>query len=307
MNRSPSLSILVPVYNFGVEAMVRGLSDQCTALGLDFEVRVYDDGSDARWKAANQAVRGIPGVVYKELERNIGRSRIRNLLAIEAGKTLLLFLDCDSGIPDGMFIANYLAHAGTPVVVGGTTYAAHRPARAYRLHWKVGKAREQRSAARRSRHPYRSITLNNILIARDAFLAVMLDESIRTYGHEDTKFGQQLKEKGIAIRHIENPVAHNGLNTNADFLGKTREAQRNLHRLYASGGHGGQTGVVRMFRTMERYGRKVPCTLAYGLFRPIIEGTLEAGTAPLFFFDLYKVFHFIRNGRESGQPVQGKS
>lgn len=307
MNRFPSLSILVPVYNFGVEAMVRGLSDQCTALGLDFEVRVYDDGSDARWKAANQAVRGIPGVVYKELERNIGRSRIRNLLAIEAGKTLLLFLDCDSGIPDGMFIANYLAHAGTPVVVGGTTYAAHRPARAYRLHWKVGKAREQRSAARRSRHPYRSITLNNILIARDAFLAVMLDESIRTYGHEDTKFGQQLKEKGIAIRHIENPVAHNGLNTNADFLGKTREAQRNLHRLYASGGHGGQTGVVRMFRTMERYGMKVPFTLAYGLFRPIIEGTLEAGTAPLFFFDLYKVFHFIRNGRESGQPVQGKS
>jgi len=307
MNRFPSLSILVPVYNFGVEAMVRGLSGQCTALGLDFEVRVYDDGSDARWKAANQAVRGIPGVVYKELERNIGRSRIRNLLAIEAGKTLLLFLDCDSGIPDGMFIANYLAHAGTPVVVGGTTYAAHRPARAYRLHWKVGKAREQRSAARRSRHPYRSITLNNILIARDAFLAVMLDESIRTYGHEDTKFGQQLKEKGIAIRHIENPVAHNGLNTNADFLGKTREAQRNLHRLYASGGHGGQTGVVRMFRTMERYGLKVPFTLAYGLFRPIIEGALEAGTAPLFFFDLYKVFHFIRNGRESGQPVQGKS
>lgn len=298
MSTPPSLSILVPVYNFGVEALVGMLARQCVALGLDFEIRVYDDGSAEVWRTANSAVQGFPGVVYRELDHNLGRSRIRNRMAHDATKAVLLFLDCDSGIPDDRFIRNYLAHAAAPVVVGGTVYAPAPPQDPQqRLHWKVGKAREERTAAQRSGSPYRSITLNNILVAKDAYLRVQLDESIRTYGHEDTKFGQQLKELGIPIRHIDNPVAHHGLSTNAEFLAKTREAQRNLHRLYTSGCYGTGTGVVRTYQRLGRLGLKPVFTAGYRALEPVIERTLLAGTAPLFFFDLYKLHHFIRNER----------
>lgn len=296
MHPAPSLSILIPAYNFGVETLVGTLSRQCTEVGLDYEIRVYDDGSTPACKAGNRAVSAIPGVVYHELEQNLGRSRIRNLMAREATKEVLLFLDCDSGIPGGDFIATYLAHAATPVVVGGTVYARQAPADPQlRLHWKVGKAREERSALQRTASPYRSITLNNILVARAAFLRVMLDESIRTYGHEDTKFGQQLKEQGIAIRHIDNPVAHHGLSSNAEFLAKAREAQRNLYRLYSTGCYGTGTGVVRTFQRLGRLGMLPVFTSAYRLAQPRLERSLLAGTAPLFFFDLYKLYHFIRN------------
>lgn len=297
MNAAPSLSILIPVYNHGVEDLVVELVRQCSALPLDFEVRVYDDGSTEEWKAASRRVQHLPGVVYQELGQNIGRSRIRNLLAREAGKQRLLFLDCDSGIPSGDFIATYLAHASAPVVVGGTVYAAQPPADArFQLHWKVGKAREERSAQQRTASPYRSITLNNILIAKEVFLSVQLDESIRTYGHEDTKFGQQLRERKIAIVHINDPVVHNGLGTNTEFMAKTREAQRNLRRLYSAGGYGMGTGVVRAYRRLERWRLLSAFGMGYGLVRPLVEYALEHGFAPLVFFDLYKLHHFIRSG-----------
>ncbi|MCC6840835.1 MAG: glycosyltransferase [Flavobacteriales bacterium] len=296
MSTPASLSILIPVYNFGVEGLVETLAAQCRALALVFEIRAYDDGSDPAFKAANAGLRDVEGVVYRELDRNIGRSRIRNLLAREAAYETLLFLDCDGAIPSADFIGNYLAHADSPVVVGGTIYAPEQPAEPrYRLHWKVGKAREERKAAQRATGPYRSITLNNILVHKGAFLRVPLDETIRSYGHEDTKFGQQLKEEGIAILHIDNPVAHQGLSTNLEFLGKTKEAQRNLHRLYASGCYGTQTGVVRTFRQLQRLGLTPVFTGGYRLVQPVIERALTAGTAPLFYFDLYKLYHFIRN------------
>lgn len=296
MSAPPSLSILVPVYNYGVEPLVRALSAQCVALSLDHEIRVYDDGSAPLWASANQGVQELPGVTYQVLGQNIGRSRIRNLMAKEARKDLLLFLDCDSGIPTADFIAAYMAQADAAVVVGGTLYAPGPPVDAqHRLHWKVGKAREERKASQRATSPYRSITLNNILVAKAAFLHVLLDESIRTYGHEDTKFGQQLKEQGITIRHIDNPVVHNGLSTNTEFLAKTREAQRNLYRLYATGCYGTGTGVVRTYRQLARLGMTSVFTAGYRLMQPLVERMLLAGTAPLFFFDVYKLYHFIRN------------
>lgn len=300
MSAATSLSILIPVYNHGVEDLVGELVRQCAVLPLDFEVRVYDDGSTEEWKASSRRLQHLPGVVYKELGQNIGRSRIRNLLAREAGKQLLLFLDCDSGIPSKQFVASYLAQVGAPVVVGGTVYPAAKPNDPqHHLHWKVGRAREQRTASQRMRAPYRSTTLNNILVRKDIFLGVMLDESIRTYGHEDTKFGQQLKELGIPILHINNPVEHNGLGTNAEFLARTRDAQCNLYRLYSTSGYGTGTGVVKAYERLKRTGLKGLFTGGYRLMQGTIERSLAAGTAPLFYFDLYKLYHFIGNERTS--------
>ena len=39
------LSILIPTYNYDVEALVTELHAQSTACGVDFEILCYDDGS----------------------------------------------------------------------------------------------------------------------------------------------------------------------------------------------------------------------------------------------------------------------
>src|SRR6478735_559582 len=299
MSNPLSLSILIPVYNYDVGPLVRALSEQCSRKAVSFEIRIYDDASDLDKKKVNKKYATLPGVVYKELEQNIGRSRIRNLLAREAAYEELLFLDCDCKIPSKNFIEIYLLNNTSDVVIGGTIYAPDKPKeKIYSLHWKAGKFREERSANERVDHPYHRVTLNNIMILRDTFMHVMLDESIVSYGHEDTKFGQQLEEKRIPIRHIDNPVIHKGLNTNIEYLEKTKEAQDNLYRLYSKQGYGAETGVVKAYKRLEKFKLKRGFILFYRLIQPIIENNLNSGTPSLFFFDLFKLYHFIKEERE---------
>lgn len=295
MSNPLSLSILIPVYNYDVGGLVRALSEQCSRKAINFEIRLYDDASDAEWKKVNRKYQSLPGVAYKELEQNLGRSRIRNLLAREATYEELLFLDCDCKIPSRDFIEIYLLNNTSDVVIGGTIYAPDKPKdKKYTLHWKAGKFREERSANERVDHPYHSVTLNNIMILRETFLHVMLDESIVSYGHEDTKFGQQLEEKRIPIRHIDNPVIHKGLNTNEEYLEKTKEAQDNLYRLYSKQGYGAETGVVKAYKRLERFGLKRGFVWFYRLIQPFAERNLRSGIPSLFFFDLFKLYHFIK-------------
>jgi cellulose synthase/poly-beta-1,6-N-acetylglucosamine synthase-like glycosyltransferase len=58
-------------------------------------------------------------VVFKELDRNIGRARIRNRLADMAKYSTLLFMDCDSQVSDDQYINRYIPFFGKDVVVCG--------------------------------------------------------------------------------------------------------------------------------------------------------------------------------------------
>lgn len=69
------------------------------------------------------------------------------------------------------------------------------------------------------------------MIPSAIFKQVRFDESIRSYGHEDTVFGYQLKSKGIKIIRINNPVLHASLETNDQYLKNQKSAIRNLRQL----------------------------------------------------------------------------
>ena len=55
------------------------------------------------------------------------------------------------------------------------------------------------------------------------------DERFRRYGYEDVLFGKRLKQGGISITHIENPLGFNTFEPNQQFLRKTEEALTTLH------------------------------------------------------------------------------
>lgn len=215
------ISVLIPIFNFDVRALVQELVDQAQHTAVPHEINCLDDGSDWAFRKVNKAVASLPHVHYKELSTNVGRSRIRNLLAEQAQFDSLLFLDCD-GIPlQSDFMEAYLKHLPTrKVVVGGRKYQKETPPSSQILHWQVGKQREAKLDA--------GFQSNNFLIARSTFLSIKFDEQLKGYGHEDTLFGHELKSRDLQILHMNNPVMHLGLETSEVFLQKQEEAIHNL-------------------------------------------------------------------------------
>jgi len=134
------LSILIPVFNYDMRPIVEDLYHQAKDQSIAFEIICLDDGSSLKFKKLNKHIGFSERIIYRELKENQGRAKIRNTLAKAAKYPWLLFLDCDTGIPDGNFVKNYLlAIDSADVIVGGRIYSPEPPEDlAYYFHWKYG-------------------------------------------------------------------------------------------------------------------------------------------------------------------------
>lgn len=229
------LSICIPIYNYDMTKLVRMLHRQADELGAAFEILLIDDCSDSMFQKKNRGLAELEWVRYEELDQNIGRSRIRNLLMGKANYDYLLFLDCDSELPDTDYLKRYLHcihnDPGVSVIVGGTTYANAPGNPEKRLHWLFGSKREVKTAAQRLQNPHKSFTSNNFLIHKNILKTVPFNEMLSGYGHEDTLLGYEINKRGIPIRHIDNPLIHKGLETAKEFLAKTDQGLKNLLKI----------------------------------------------------------------------------
>jgi len=225
-----SLSILIPIYNFDVNSLVHDLHVQCESLKIDYEIVLVDDFSRENYHTKNEKLNKLSSVFYERLDKNIGRSKIRNYLIDKAKFENCLLLDCDVAIVSKNFVKNYLeAIDGDCVVVGGHLYQTNPPKEISKiLHWKYGTQVECKSLKERLENPYDSFMTNSFLIQKTIFSKVKFDESLVKYGHEDTLFGITLEINKIPIKHIDNPVLHLGIKTAKDFLKGEKEAILNL-------------------------------------------------------------------------------
>lgn len=227
------LSILIPVYAYEVGTLVHTLHQQASQLSQAWEIRLLDDASPSHWQVSNRQLDQLQGVYYQELTENVGRAKIRNLLAQQARYDYLLFLDSDSGIDQPDFLSTYLSQlAPSRVLCGGRSYLSQPPDTAYYLHWWYGTQREVRPAGIRRQQPYAGFMTNNFVVPKTVMHHIPFDETVTTYGHEDTLFGFQLQAAGIDIQHLDNPVLHIGLDEATHWLEKQRIAIQNLYRLH---------------------------------------------------------------------------
>jgi Glycosyl transferase family 2 len=227
------LSVLIPVYNFNCLNLVEQIHSQCKLANIVFEIYLIDDKSTAYFKNINDALMGKSNCIYEELQENIGRSKIRNLLAKKAKYENLLFLDCDSKITSPDFIKKYSTYFGIDqVVYGGRNYESKPPFdENLFLRWIVGVKRETISCSQRKKNKYINFLSNNFLIPKKNFEIIQFDETLVGYGHEDTLFASNLNKNKINIEHIDNPLCHIGLETNTVFLAKTEEGLKNLYAI----------------------------------------------------------------------------
>ena len=288
------LSILIPIYNFDVRQLVKELHAQALSLPVPAEILCFDDCSEAHWKVLNREVGQLPLAHYQECPQNLGRSRIRNLLADTARGSHLLFLDCDSQVPDNAYLHSYAeAMDEKSLLYGGRIYQEGPPddPRLF-LHWRYGIRREEMPPAHRREHPYHHFMTNNFLLPASVFHSIRFDERLLQYGHEDTLFGMELRQRNIPIRHLDNPLVHIGLEPAESFLDKTRKGVCNLAFLYRSG-----TGIeTRLTLFYEKLRRRRLIGLAKGVLmrlRPLLLDNLMSRHPNLFFLDLFKLSLFM--------------
>ena len=292
------LSILIPVYNQPVGPLTEQLLAQVSDWPGPVEIQLLDDGSTESIRSQNRSLAHRPGVVYEELPRNVGRAAIRNQLAASARHEWLLLLDNDSRLPDARFLSRYAAALDqSEVLIGGTSYEASPPAdaRLY-LRWHYGREREARPAAVRQASPYAQLTINNALIAAAVLRRFPLDETLRGYGHEDTRFGLELARAGISLVHLDNPVLHDGLEPAAEFLGKSEQAVRNLVQVYRRDGLGTDSRLLQMARRLHRLGLASAGRLALAAAAPALRRHLLGPAPTLRALDLLKLHWLLQQG-----------
>ncbi len=288
------LSILLPIYNFDIRQLVNDLQRQCQEAEVDFEILCYDDRSEESFQQLNRQIGELEGVKYLELEDNVGRSRIRNLLGQAAKHDYLLFIDCDSQVVRSNYIQQYLSRVQpNTILCGGRVYSQVPPkSLEHYFHWYYGMRREQKLATERSESPYNAFLTHHFVIPRSIFLDIQFEESIREYGHEDTLFGLELKRRGHQILHLDNPLEHIGLEKTPVFLAKSRQALDNLG-LITRQNLEIETRLLDAYYRLKRLGLSGPISRLGKWTEQVMLKNFHSSRPNLHVFDWYKLAYFI--------------
>lgn len=291
------ISVCIPIYNQNVVSLVDSLLAQLNDCNIPFEIVVIDDASSEKNKIANRDLFQKKGVVYQELDKNVGRSRIRNLLADKAVFEYLLFLDGDSEVISDAYIKNYLPpiEVNEKVICGGSIYPLKKPGKNKILRWKNGHFNEYKPASLRMLNPGASFMTNNFAINKQVFNTIRFDENLTKYGHEDTLFGYQLTLKNIYPYHIENPVLNKDLDDNLIFIEKTKQALENLSVLYQKmSDKKSFAKQVQLLNFYHHFKFKKGLSLLFPLINFKFKVLIKLGIVNLFFFKLFKISYFAK-------------
>lgn len=294
------ISILIPTRDFDCSGLARDLQRQCAELAeadaaFRYEVIVLDDGSAPAFAPKLKAeVEALPGCRVVRAEQNVGRASGRNLLADEARFAWLLFIDSDAEVCTPDFIRRYWAARDlADVVCGALRNPAPPPQTGHELRYRYEKAAERRRPATyRNAHPYDCFATFNVMFRASVFQTLRFDERCVDYGYEDALMGLMLRKRGFSIRHIDNPLVHTGIDSNADFLGKTETALRTLARLGEP--MQSQAGAARLYTTLRRLHLAPAARAAFRGLCPLLRRNLLGRHPSLLLFQLYKAGFYCR-------------
>lgn len=288
------LSILIPVYNYNIFTLVEMLYNQTLQCHIPFEIICLDDASQ-KFTIENQRINQFENTSYSVLEKNIGRSAIRNLLAQKAVYENLLFLDADTFPANDTFIAKYIAEINTykKVIYGGILYESSKPSKNEILRWVYGREREALAVSDRIKNPHLSFLTLNFLIKKSVFTKVRFNEEIPNLRHEDTLFSFNLKQNKIEVIHIDNPVFHLGLEDSKVFLKKSEEAVLGLKNLVDSNLIPSEyTKLSSYFKSIKKYHLQGIIAFGFKILKPLMTKQFLSRKPSLFLFDMYRLGYY---------------
>ncbi|MFV5684500.1 glycosyltransferase [Flavobacterium sp. GB2R13] len=288
------LSILVPIYNYNAFPLVLELHRQCLECKIGFEIICIDDAS-TQHQSKNNPIQFLTNCFFVELSQNIGRSKIRNLLASKSNYEWLLYVDCDTFPKNSAFISNYINRnlSAKKIFFGGIAYTKDKPDNDQLLRWIFGQKREALAVSERKKNPYKTTFVSNLLIKKIVFDVLSFDEKITEYGYEDFSFIQTLKLHNIEIEHIENPLYHLNLETSSLFLSKTKTALETL--LFISKTNSKieiDTKIIKTHKILCHFKINLLIARLFQKLQLKLEYHLTSEKPSLLVFDCYKIGYF---------------
>ena len=293
------LSILIPTYNYNVEALVAKLHAQSTACDIDFEIIIGDDFSSTTVISSSY----LSSVKYTYLHRNdksMGRTATRHLLTSKATYSWLLFIDADMLPRDKNYIDNYMTKISKDsneiAYFGGYSYPENYD-QEERLRYRYGIKREYKLAEERNKNPYRNIYSGNMLIQKTAFnqTNTTLD---KRYGL-DLAFSRNLEIQKVPVKHLDNYTDHYGIEDNPTFLLKYKSAAKTLRQLYDSGLiTSNQSKLIQNYELLSKLKLVGILRLKGWVLNPLLTWILRNIKVSLVLLDFYKMYHFSSNLKE---------
>lgn len=234
MQNDIKISVLIPIFNYDVTLLVLKLLKEMEneLFRKHIEIILIDDCStNIHTKETNRSLIYKYGykysIRYYELQKNIGRSAIRNLLVSYSGGEYLLFLDADVLPDSNEFLKSYWMYADAgewDVLCGGISYLTRlNCGKKYDFYIYFFGCMGSKSAAERNRSPWKQMLTSNVMIRRSSFLDTPFDERFIGYGYEDNEWGIRLMQK-YRVLHIDNTASHLGIQTKEEIYEKMRES-----------------------------------------------------------------------------------
>ncbi|MGR7812159.1 glycosyltransferase family 2 protein [Lacinutrix undariae] len=287
------ITVLIPVYNYNITALVESLHEQLTALDIVFEIRCLDDASEMTFSTKNKTIERLTHTYYTISKINNGREQTRQLLAESATYSWLLFLDADTLPLRTNFAAAYISFLNTDydAVFGGITYQKQAPESSKMLRWTYGKACEQKLAEKRNKTPYLSITSPNFIIKKTVFLNYNSFIKGKDYGF-DAYFATLLKTDAVKVFHINNEVIHLGIESSKQYLNKTEEAIETYFKLYSNNKISiKDNNLISLFTSLKTLKIHVLLSAFYKISKPKLQQQLLGKSPSLFLFQLYRLLY----------------
>lgn len=227
------LSILIPVFNWDISLLLTKLYTEIRAseFATAIEIIIIDDYSgnmDTKLQNRTTVLQYTnERLNYIELEKNIGRAAIRNVLVEKAKGEYLLFLDVDVLPDDGDFLSkywNFLSQDKYSIVCGGISYKNRIIyGQEFDFYIYLFGTKGFKSAKQRNENPWRQLLTSNVMVKKNVLMMVPFDERFTGYGYEDNEWGIRLMHQQ-KILHIDNTVSHLGIQSKAEAYKKMRES-----------------------------------------------------------------------------------
>lgn len=294
------ISVCIPVYNFDVRELVYDLKKEIESHSIDAEIILIDDGSDENFKQINNELNNQVSQ-FILLEKNIGRSRIRNLFLDYSKTEYLLFLDCDGKIISPNFLKNYVdfidENSNVAVIYAGREVAEKPSSEKHILRWKFAVERENLPLEKRKIKPYLSFQTNNFLIRKNVFESIKFNPDLRKYGYEDLVFSMDLKSAKIPVIHIDNPIYNNDVEEGSIYLRKVEESVESLLLMLNNQELGfklSEIKLVKAYESVRKKRLKFPVLILFSFFEKCLKKNLLSENPNLRFLDLYKLGLMLR-------------
>jgi hypothetical protein len=290
------LSILIPIYNYNAYPLVLELHKQCLECAIDFEILCQDDASKSVLNSENEKINSLFNCNFTELKVNIAHRQNRNMLANKAKFENLLFIDGDSIIIRNNYISNCVSWLNDfDIIYGGRLHPENCPSNVQKLRWKYGKFIEDKSVEKRKLAPFQSLLFNNTVIKKDCFNKVKFDSHLTKYGHDDTQLSYQLSQFNPKLKHIDNPVEHGDIDSNKEYLIKSKSSLENLIELYNEGKINKDfSRLISLLLLLNKLKLTYLISVFYKLSEGILKRNLEGNNPNLFLYTIFRIGYLCK-------------